>query len=145
MKRLLSFRLSLCLLAALIATGAGVLLLKPHRAVAEERFGQPVMRDGWWIRVNTNHTEATSIDFQIGTKAQDRETWCTWHSSDPVEFDVPAKFRTVDHIYIRATANPEGRHAWFCLMYGNKGVKHFDTDNWEQEDRSQNDTDDDCK
>ena len=115
------------------------------RAAAEDRSAERVLRDGWWIRVNTSRTEATSIDFQIGTKAQDRETWRTWHSGDPIEFDVPMKYRTVDHIYLRATANPEGRHAWFCLMYGGKGVKHFDTDNWEQEDRAQNDTDDECK
>jgi hypothetical protein len=128
-------RVSLFVLTILL-----LLSIRSDTAIAAD----PV-RDGWWIRINTNQTQATSIDFQIGTKAQDRETWRTWHSNDPVEFDVPAKYRSVEHIYIRATANPEGRRAWFCLMYAGKGVKHFDTDNWQQEDRSQNDSDDDCK
>ena len=109
-------------------------------------IGQPVCRgtlvDSESIPITPKRPASIS---RSAPRPQDRETWCTWHSSDPVEFDVPAKFRTVDHIYIRATANPEGRHAWFCLMYGNKGVKHFDTDNWQQEDRTQNDTDDECK
>ena len=128
-------RVALFLLTMLV-----VLSIRSDTAIAAD----PV-RDGWWIRVNSNQTQASSIDFQIGTKAQDRETWRTWHSNDPSEFDLPMKYRTVEHIYIRATANPEGRRAWFCLMYGNKRVKHFDTDNWQQEDRSQNDGDDDCK
>ena len=136
MKRFFLFLLTGLLLIACLA-------IRSHLAVAA--VGESVVRDGWWIRINTNQTQATSIDFQIGTKAQDRETWRTWHSNDAPEFDVPMKYRTVEHIYIRATANPEGRRAWFCLMYGGKGVKHFDTDNWEQEDRSQNDSDDECK
>jgi hypothetical protein len=136
MRRLSFFFLTAVLLSACLA-------IRSHLAVAA--VGEPIVRDGWWIRINTNQTQATSIDFQIGTKAQDRETWRTWHSNDPIEFDVPAKYRSVERIYIRATANPEGRKAWFCLMYAGKGVKHFDTDNWQQEDRSQNDNDDDCK
>jgi hypothetical protein len=132
-------RLSSFLLKGLLLTAC--LSIRSDTAIAA---GEPIVRDGWWIRINTNQTQATSIDFQIGTKAQDRETWRTWHSNDPIEFDVPAKYRSVERIYIRATANPEGRKAWFCLMYAGKGVKHFDTDNWQQEDRSQNDSDD-CK
>src|SRR5689334_23181446 len=83
---------------------------------SDTTVAEPIVRDGWWIRINTNQTQANSIDFQIGTKAQDRETWRTWHSGDAIEFDMPTKYRTVEHIYIRATANPEGRRAWFCLM-----------------------------
>jgi hypothetical protein len=102
------------------------------------------LKTGWWIKIRTDRTECTSIDFQIGTKAEDRETWRTWHSSDPTEFDMPEKFLQVSRIYIQATANPQGKHAWFCLMYKDHGVKHFDLDNRQEENQSQTDSDGDC-
>jgi hypothetical protein len=102
------------------------------------------LKTGWWIKIRTDRTECRSIDFQIGTKAEDRETWRTWHSSDPTEFDMPEKYLQVARIYVQATANPQGKHAWFCLMYKDHGVKHFDLDNRQEENQSQTDSDGDC-
>ena len=101
-------------------------------------------KTGWWVKIRTDKTEATSIDFQIGTKREDRETWVSWRSSDAVEFDVPEKYLQVARIYVGATANPQGKKAWFCLMYKDHGVKHYDFDNRQEEDRSQTDRDGDC-
>lgn len=104
----------------------------------------PATKSGWWIKVRTDRTEATSIDFQIGTQRENRETWCTWRSNDATEFDVPAKYQQVERIYISGTANPKGKHGWFCLMYKDHGVKHFDFDDRQDEDHSQTDSDGDC-
>ena len=102
-------------------------------------------KKGWWIRVNTSKTEATSISFQIGTKEKDREDWRTWHSNEPTEFDVPDKYLQVQRLYIHATANPNGRNAWFCMMYRNQGVKHMDFDDNEDQEKSQTDSDGECQ
>ncbi|HEX3356245.1 MAG TPA: hypothetical protein VHS31_04610 [Tepidisphaeraceae bacterium] len=101
-------------------------------------------KTGWWIKVRTDRTEATSIDFQIGTKREDRESWRAWHSSDPTEFDVPDKYLKVAHLYIQATANPQGKKAWLCIMYEDHGVQHIDTDNSNEQDKNQTDSDGDC-
>jgi hypothetical protein len=101
-------------------------------------------KTGWWIKVRTDRTQATSISFQIGTKSEDREPWRVWRSSDATEFDVPEKFLQVERLYIDATANPRGKRAWFCLMYKDHGVKNYETDDRIQEDHSQTDSDGEC-
>src|SRR5438045_8878486 len=97
------------------------------------------MKTGWWIKIRTDRTEATSINFQIGTKSEDREPWCVWRSSDATEFDVPEKYLQVKRIYIDAISNPRGKKAWFCLMYKDHGVKKYETEDRIQEDHSQTD------
>ena len=129
---------------ALMAVALCGLAVQQMKSVAYAQPTAPAMREGWWIKIRTDRTEATSIDFQIGTKREDRESWRTWHSADPTEFDVPAKYLQVAHIYIRATANPQGKKAWLCLMYRDHGVQHIDTDNVDEQDKNQTDTDGDC-
>src|SRR3954452_14002512 len=73
-------------------------------------------KTGWWIKVRKDRTEATSINFKIGTKSEEREPSCVWRSSDATEFDVPEKYLQVERIYIDAISNPRGKKAWFCLM-----------------------------
>src|SRR4051812_47079046 len=116
-----------------------------HTANAQPRvIVVAAAKTGWWIKVRTDRTEATSIIFQIGTKSEDREPWCVWRSSDATEFDVPEKYLQVQRIYIDAIANPRGKKAWFCLMYKDHGVKKYETDDRIQEDHSQTDSDGDC-
>jgi hypothetical protein len=122
---------------------AGHFLSKPQAAHAEPP--KPATKAGWWIKVRTDKTEATSITFQIGTREKDREDWRTWKSSDPTEFDVPDKYLQVQRLYIRGTANPTGRNAWFCMMYKDHGVKHLDFDDSEDQEKQQSDRDDECK
>ncbi len=115
---------------------------------ASSKGAVPIMgtatKAGWWIKVRTDRTEATSIDFQIGTKREDRETWRAWRSADPTEFDVPDKYLKVARLYIRATANPQGKKAWLCMMYQDHGVQHIDTFDDDQQEKNQSDTDGDC-
>lgn len=125
------------------AIAAGFFVIKPQMAQAEPT--KAATKTGWWIKVRTDKTEATSITFQIGTKEKDREDWRTWKSSDPTEFDVPDKYLQVQRLYIHGTANPTGRNAWFCMMYKDHGVKHMDFDDSEDQEKQQSDSDDECK
>lgn len=99
---------------------------------------------GWWIKIRTDKTEATSIAFNIGTREKDREAWRTWHSNEPTEFDVPDKYLQVQRLYIQATVNPNDRNGWFCMMYKGHGVKHMDFDDSEDQEKQQSDSDDEC-
>ena len=134
--------LSALVILAVVLAGLGVQQLATISKA--QPAPPPAMRQGWWIKVRTDRTEATTIDFQIGTKKQDRESWRTWRSADPTEFDVPAKYLQVAHLYIQATANPEGKKAWLCLMYRDHGVQHIDTQNSDEQDKNQTDSDGDC-
>ena len=98
-------------------------------------------KTGWWVRVDTGRTEASSISMQIGTRKSDRRDWRTWHSNDETEFDVPDELLTVTQLYIHATANPNDRNAWFAVCYGENGVKHFDFDDDEDHPMKQTDRD----
>ena len=100
---------------------------------------------GWWIRVNTPGTEASTISFQIGVSKKDRQNWRRWKSGQRVEFDLPADFRNVAQLYIRATSNPHDKKAGFCVFYKNHGVEHFEFDGDQDHDMKQDDSDDDCK
>lgn len=100
---------------------------------------------GWWIRIATDRTKATSINFEIGRRERDHEPWRTWRAGDPVEFDVPEGFLQSPRLYVRAGAMPSGSIAWLCLMYKDHGVKHFDFDSSEAQMKEQTDTDDECK
>lgn len=101
---------------------------------------------GWWIKVRLDKTEVNSIDFAIGTRKEDRRHWRTWSQGDENEFDVPTEFLNVGTLYIHGLGNPEGRNAWFCMMYQSHGVKHLDFDGGGGEDQTKNqgDTDSEC-
>ena len=137
-------RMFLLLVLALATTLLSAAIWHTSTSAKAAIPARTALKDGWWIKVRTDRTEATSIDLQIGTKREDRESWCTWRSSDAAEFDMPAKYLQVARIYVQATANPQGKKGWFCLMYKDHGVKHFDFDNRQEEDKNQTDRDGDC-
>ena len=99
---------------------------------------------GWWIRINTNKTEASQITFQIGTEENNREFFRNWNSGESREFAVPEKYYHVKELYIHATVSPADKNAWFCVMYGRNGVKHFDFDNSEDHQMKQTDQEGEC-
>ena len=101
-------------------------------------------KSGWWVRVNTSQTEASTIVFQIGTSERDRRHWRVWKSSEPAEFEVPAEFAQVADLYLHATSNPNDKNAWFCVFYRDAGVRHFDFDDVEDATMAQSDRDDEC-
>ncbi|PSL36095.1 hypothetical protein [Chitinophaga ginsengisoli] len=100
---------------------------------------------GWWIKVNTSKTEASQIVFEIGTDDDNRQFWRKWNSGDPAEFDVPIEYTNVTELYIHASSNPGGKNSWFCMMYKENGVKHFDFDDDEDHQEKQTGHDDECK
>jgi len=102
-------------------------------------------KKGWWIRIDTSKTEASSINFQIGTSKRDRKDWRGWKSNEPVEFDVPDDFLNVAELYIHATSNPDDKNSWFAVFYRDTGVKHFDFDDDEGNQMKQSDHDKECK
>ena len=99
---------------------------------------------GWWVRVDTQKTEASSVTLQIGTKASDRRAWRAWHSGEAPEFDVPTDFQKVKEIYIQATSNPSGKTTRFCVFYGGLGMKKFDFSDDKDEQIKQSDREDSC-
>jgi hypothetical protein len=100
---------------------------------------------GWWVRVDTQKTEASSVTLQIGTKSGDRRAWRAWHSGDVQEFDVPRDFQTVADLYIQASSNPSGKTTRFCVFYQSAGMKRFDFSGDKDEQMKQSDRDDNCK
>ena len=111
---------------------------------ASSAHGQ-ARKTGWWIRVNTTKTEASSISFQIGTSKDASRNWRRLKSGQRVEFDVPADFRKAAQLYIRATSNPHDKKASFCAFYKDHGVEHFEFDGDEDHDMKPDHSDDDCK
>jgi len=104
-----------------------------------------VERNGWWIKINTGKTEASQIVFEIGTDNNNRRFWRNWNSGEPNEFDVPIEYRNVSELYIHASSNPSDKNSWFCMMYKENGVKHFDFDYDEEHKENQNNRDDECR
>lgn len=118
----------------------------PVTAASPESAAQPaaaVTKDGWWIRVNTAKQESPTITLSIGSNNHTVESWQTWNSGDPAEFDVPAKFRNINPLYIKAQSSG-GRNSWFCMMYKGDGVKHFDFDDDEDHEEKQGNRDGEC-
>ena len=100
--------------------------------------------DGWWIRVSRDKQESPTISFFIGSNNHAAEYWTTWDSGDPAEFDVPAQYRNINPLYLKAQSS-RGRNSWFCLMYKGAGVKHFDFDDDEDHEEKQANRDDECR
>ena len=100
---------------------------------------------GWWVRVDTQKTEAQSVTLQIGTKSGDRRAWRTWHSGDVPEFDVPSDYQSVKEIYLQASANPGGKTMRFCVFFKDAATKMFDFKGDQESQIKQSDRDDSCK
>jgi hypothetical protein len=105
---------------------------------------QSASKDGWWIRVNTQKTEASSIALEFGTDSSNRQPGSVWRTGDPIEFAVPPQYQQVSQLYVLATANPQGKTASLCMMYRQRGVKHLEFDKSEDQTESQGNTDGAC-
>jgi hypothetical protein len=100
-------------------------------------------KDGWWIKVRREKQESPTITLSIGSNNHTVEAWKTWNSGDPLEFDVPDKFKNINPLYIKAQSSG-GRNSWFCMMYRGDGVKHFDVDDDEDHEEKQSNRDGEC-
>ena len=100
---------------------------------------------GWWVRVDAQKTEASSVTLQIGTKSGDRRAWRVWHSGDVFDFDVPRDLQSVTELYLQASANPSGKSTRFCVFFKDAGMKRFDFSGDKDGQIKQSDHDDSCK
>jgi hypothetical protein len=128
--------LGLAGLFAVVLIVASVMVLQPLHAV-------DATKSGWWIKVQKAKQESPTITFSIGSNNHTVEVWRTWNSGEPLEFDVPERFRNINPLYIKAQSSG-GRNSWFCMMYRDSGVKHFDFDDDEDHEESQSERDDEC-
>jgi hypothetical protein len=100
---------------------------------------------GWWIRIDTAKTVASSISFQAGMTRADRHDWRTWMAGEPAEFDLPADLRNLPKLHVRAKADPKRKDAVFCVFYQNHGVEHFKFDGDKDENMKSTHSNNDCK
>jgi len=103
-----------------------------------------VDKTGWWIRVDTTKTVASSISFWVGLTRADRKQWRTWTAGEPAEFDL-MEMRAWPKLHIRAKTDPKGKKAAFCVFFGNHGVQHFDFDGDKDDNMNSTHDDNDCK
>jgi len=102
-----------------------------------------VDKSGWWIRIDTAKTKASSISFWVGLTRADRKEWRTWTAGEPEEFDL-AEMREWPKLHIRAKTDPKSEKAAFCVFFGNHGVSHFDFDGDKDDNMKSSHTDHDC-
>lgn len=99
------------------------------------------LKNGWWIRIDTTKTQASTIGLQIGTSKKDRKSWKIWTSNDITEFDLPDEYLNVSELYIYATSNPSAKDVLFSVFYRTDGIQHFDFHNEEGHQMKQTDRD----
>ncbi|MFL6519940.1 MAG: hypothetical protein ACJ8NS_06945 [Chthoniobacterales bacterium] len=104
-----------------------------------------VTKAGWWIRVNPEKTQATSISLQIGMTKKDSKMWRTWTPGQGLEFDVPAELLNAAKLYIRATTDPKNKHALFCVFYMDHAVEQFHFDGDVDHEMKPSDSDRECR
>ena len=104
-----------------------------------------VTKSGWWIRVNSQKTVASTISFQVGMTRADRHEWRTWTAGEPEEFDLPIELRNSPKLYLRGITDPKNKDAVFCVFFGDHGVQHFKFDGDKDENMNPKDSDHDCK
>ena len=102
-----------------------------------------VNKTGWWIRIDTAKTVASSITFQVGLTRADRKDWRTWTAGEPAEFDL-AEMREWPKLHIRGKTDPKNKKAVFCVFYGDHGVEHFDFDGDKDENMKSTEKDNHC-
>jgi hypothetical protein len=130
--------------ALVLAVSAATVALYAQTPQQEQRE-MPATKVGWWVRVDTQKTEASSVTLQVGTKASDRRSWRAWHSGDGYEFDAPRDFQAVKELYVNALVNPEGKKVRMCVFFQNYGVKQLDFSGAHEEQFKQTDRDESCK
>ena len=145
-KQWVSSVVAVALFGALVSVGASSAHAQKTRTtttVTKTKVAK-VNKTGWWIRINTAKTVASSISFQVGLTRADRHDWRTWMAGEPAEFDL-MDMRAWPKLHIRGKTDPKGKKAVFCVFYGNHGVEHFEFDGDVDKNMKRDDSDNDCK
>ena len=138
--------IAVILLGAFVSVGASLAQAQKTTTtttVTKKTKVARVDKTGWWIRVNTDKTVASSISFWVGLTRADRKEWRTWTAGEPAEFDL-AEMRMWPKLHIRAKTDPKGKKAVFCVFFGNHGVQHFDFDGDKDDNMNSKHDDNDC-
>ena len=137
--------IAIALLGAVLGVGASSANAQTTttKTVTKTRVTR-VDKTGWWIRVDTAKTEASSILFQVGLTRADRKDWKTWTAGEPAEFDL-GEMRMWPKLHIRGKAEPKHKKAVFCVFYGDHGVEHFHFDGDVDHNMKPHDSDRECK
>ncbi len=98
-------------------------------------------KDGWWVKVIKQKTEAKAIKLEIGLGGNDasHKPWTTWKSADDAEFDVPDEFKSVAEIWIKGIADPEDRNVDMEIYYKDRCTQKMEFDADEEHEISQGD------
>ena len=105
---------------------------------------QPAKKDGWWVKVSTEKPASGSMGFYLGATRASYGLWNLWSPGSPAEFDVSEEFRNSPTLFMLAQTT-SGQKCRFCLMYKNKGVRHFEFDLEDGQEVKQTDEDKECK
>ena len=115
-------------LVSLGASSAQAQTSKTTTTVTKVTKVTKVAKTGWWIRIDTQKTAASSISFQAGMTRADRHDWRTWTAGEPEEFDLPIELRNLPKLHIRAKTDPKSKDAVFCVFFQDHAVEHFKFD-----------------
>ena len=102
-------------------------LVSSHGMVADEgpppQLGslrtEPVLRkDGWWIRIDQAANKATRVEFEFvapkPVAPNDDKITAKWVERDPLEFDLPTRFRNERTLLIKALADGSAALCVYC-------------------------------
>ena len=113
---------------AFILTVAAIAVVDGQSS-AKLRFtrGRPQFpRDGWWLHVDTDKTDATSIQFTFGDNPKSLTGEDAWTSSNPADMGFPDPLRTARSIHLNAVTTPAGARAVVCVIFQQFGVTHLE-------------------
>jgi hypothetical protein len=151
-KQLVSSLIAVALLGAFGSVGASPARVdttqttKTTKTTTVTKIKVPVVtKAGWWIRVDTQKTVASSIRLQAGMTRADRHDWRTWTAGEPEEFDLPVELRNLPKLHIRGITDPKGKKVSFCVFFQNHGVEHFEFDGDKDDNMRSTHKEDDCK
>lgn len=129
------FKLLMVIVAVFLFTGSALAQFGPPAKEAK--------KDGWWIKVSAKNPESQMIGFYVGASENSYGFWSVWNPGSPVEFDVSEEYRNSPTLFILAQTT-SGKKCGFCLMYKDKGVKHFEFDLEDSHEVKQSDEDEKC-
>lgn len=68
-------------------------------------------KDGWFLRVDPNTTQADAIDLWVGKSGDSlsHHYWRQWTNADDTEIDLPYELNEYDSIWVKGKAIPHGK------------------------------------
>jgi len=122
----------------------GALLVTTVVFAADTTQPAAAKKDGWWIHITPERTNAELIVFDIGLNKDTSKVWMVWHKGDPSEIDLPDDMKEIFELYLRATAHPATKQVYMSIMFKDNGVKQMTFNSEEDHSVKQSDHDTDA-